>query len=672
MPSEGSPAPGRHSRRVTEVVVLTTAMLTFISFWRAGAIVLCDLASTAWYIGGIAERAIGKSSPWFILAVMAFSACMLAVYVEASSMFVRGGVYKVVKESMGGTLAKVSVSALMFDYVLTGAISSVSAGQYLAGLANASFPALRIGWRVHPDAFSVAFAVAVTLYFWRQNIRGIEESSEKAVRIIQLVSLLAIVLFSWSLYTLCSRPIELPPFSLSFGPESLGWLEGSEWMRRIGVFGVLVGLGHAFLGMSGIESLAQVYREMEAPKLKNLKCTAVFVFLFAFCLTTASTFLAVMIIPDGVRARYMDNLLSGLAMSLAGPHRWLLVLQAFVVAAGALILSGAVNTSIVGANGVLNRLAEDGVMADWFRWLHPRHGTTHRMINLVVGFQLFTILACRGDVYLLGEAYAFGVIWSFMFMVASLILLRFQDRSPREWMTPINVRAWNIQLPVGLSLIFLVLVSVALVNLFTKKVATIWGLAFTALLYAVFHFSERLNRRRAQARSERREKLNLRYQDELRAVLGDAGHPRRVLVAMRDPKNMYPLEQTLESLDKNTTDVIVLHSKRARGLHLTGEMTGMGPEEELLFSNVIALAEKHGKSVIPLMVISNDPSYAIAQAGHNLGAEEIVMAASSKLPAEMQVESLAMTWGAIGRGLAHPVKVRILKPGGVKTEFDLT
>ena len=108
-------------------------MLTFISFWRASAIVLSDLASSAYYAGGDAEKVIGKSAPWFILAVMLFSYCVRALYIESSSMFVRGGVYRVVKEAMGGGLAKFSVSALLFDYVLTGPISAVSAGQYLAG-----------------------------------------------------------------------------------------------------------------------------------------------------------------------------------------------------------------------------------------------------------------------------------------------------------------------------------------------------------------------------------------------------------------------------------------------------------------------------------------------------------------------------------------------------------
>ena len=121
------------TKPAVKVFVATTVMLTFISFWRASAIVLSDLASSAYYAGGDAEKVIGKSAPWFILAVMLFSYAVRALYIESSSMFVRGGVYRVVKEAMGGTLAKFSVSALLFDYVLTGPISAVSAGQYLAG-----------------------------------------------------------------------------------------------------------------------------------------------------------------------------------------------------------------------------------------------------------------------------------------------------------------------------------------------------------------------------------------------------------------------------------------------------------------------------------------------------------------------------------------------------------
>src|SRR5690242_17825324 len=178
------------------IVVATSVMLTFISYWRAAAIVLNDLGSSAFYAAGIAEQAIGKSAPWFIVAVMLFSFTVRAVYVESCSMFVRGGVYRVVKEALGGTLAKMSVSALMFDYILTGPISGVSAGQYIAGLINDVFATAEThGWipralhslfrgtpHVSVNATAVVFALAVTIYYWRENTKGIQESSEKALR----------------------------------------------------------------------------------------------------------------------------------------------------------------------------------------------------------------------------------------------------------------------------------------------------------------------------------------------------------------------------------------------------------------------------------------------------------------------------------------------------------
>src|SRR5918911_1051822 len=122
-------------RRAAQVIVVGSVMFTFISYWRTAAVVLCDLASTAYYIGGIVEQSIGKAAPWFILAVMCFSYCVRWVYIESCSMFVRGGVYRVVRTAMGGFMGKPAVSALIFDYVLTGPISSVSAGQYLVSLA---------------------------------------------------------------------------------------------------------------------------------------------------------------------------------------------------------------------------------------------------------------------------------------------------------------------------------------------------------------------------------------------------------------------------------------------------------------------------------------------------------------------------------------------------------
>src|SRR6202795_1982428 len=159
----------------THVIVATSVMLSFMSFWRAAAIVLNDLGSSAYYVGGITERAIGRSAPWFVLGVMLFSYAVRAVYVESCAMFTRGGVYRVVKEAMGGTLAKLSVSALMFDYILTGPISGVAAGQYIVGLTNQLLQLVHVPMTIPTAAGSAVIAIGITLYFWHQNILGIEE-----------------------------------------------------------------------------------------------------------------------------------------------------------------------------------------------------------------------------------------------------------------------------------------------------------------------------------------------------------------------------------------------------------------------------------------------------------------------------------------------------------------
>ena len=94
----------------------------------------------------------------------------------------------------------------------------------------------------------------------------------------------------------------------------------TNWLSLIGVLGILIAFGHSILAMSGEETLAQVYREVEVPKLKNFKRAAFIVFVYSLVLTVGISFLAVMLIPDKERmALYSDNLIGGLAMSVVGP-----------------------------------------------------------------------------------------------------------------------------------------------------------------------------------------------------------------------------------------------------------------------------------------------------------------------------------------------------------------
>ena len=240
----------------------------------------------------------------------------------------------------------------------------------------------------------------------------------------------------------------------------------------LGLIGILMAFGHSFLAMSGEESLAQVNRELEYPKHTNLMKAGMVIFVYSLLFTSLVSFFAYALIPDNVRPHYFDNMISGISMNLVGPMPLKLIFQAFIVVVGFLMLAGAVNTAIIGSNGVLNRVSEDGVLTDWFRAPHKKFGTTFRMINMIVVLQLLTIIGSRGNVYVLGEAYAFGVIWSFAFKALAVLVLRFKDKSPREWKVPLNIRLDGNEIPLGLGIIAALLFSVAGINLITKEVAT--------------------------------------------------------------------------------------------------------------------------------------------------------------------------------------------------------
>jgi amino acid transporter len=755
--------PETGTRRAVNVLVVSSVALAFISFWRAAAIVLCDLASTAYYIGGISEQAIGKAAPWFILGVMLFSYAVRAVYVESCTMFTRGGVYRVVKDAIGGGLAKLSVSALMFDYILTGPISAVAAGQYMVGLF---VDMLNLALRhfghapVDPTSFkhlvnaaTVVLAIFITIYFWRANIVGMHESSDKALRIMQLTTVMGVAIIFWSILTIFMKhiPVHAPPLHPVFtdsavpgtgNESSKGWLEA--FPKIIAALGILMAFGHTLLAMSGEESLAQVNREIEAPKLKNLLRAGFVIFLYSMLLTSLISFFAIFIIPDGKRVKtmvvlnnhpaevqgkdyvevdylrehdadhsrdwgivmnrwtdpkgeehidrtgqviqldanhhvqrddggYRDNLINGLVQYLSGPPLLKIIMECFVVTVGFLILAGAVNTSMVGSNGVLNRLAEDGVLTPWFQHPHKRFGTTHRLINLITVLQLIVIVVSFGDVDTLGEAYAFGVIWSFVFMTMSMAFLRFKDRSPRQYRVPLNIherdKSGELDIPIGIFTVFLILASTAMINLLTKKTATIWGVGFTVTFLTVFIIVERISHRRHGGKHLHLEQFNEHSSDGLSIEALGLKHPKPVLVAARGPNSLPVLAKILQETDTNERDVVVVTCKvlPARTLGVTPQETSVDEHDRDLLTKIVTIAEQVGKEVHPVVLPTNNPLFAIATAARDLKANEVVLGVSEKMHAETQLEQFALAWGSatadpMYSDIAHDMTVRIVGP----------
>jgi hypothetical protein len=425
--------------------------------------------------------------------------------------------------------------------------------------------------------------------------------------------------------------------------------------------------------MSGEETLAQVYREIEHPKLKNLEKTGLIIFVYSLMFTSLVSFFAVMIIPDNARHQYFDNLIGGLAMYVVGPVPLRLAFRTFAVVVGILILSGALNTAIVGSNGVLNRVSEDGVLTDWFRHPHPRFGTSHRIINMVVVLQLLVIIVSRGDLIFLGNLYAFGVVWSFAMKGLAVLVLRYTEpEQQREFRVPMNLRIGGVELPIGLGLITLLLIGIAVVNLLTKPDATVSGIAFSLVLFAVFTTSERIIRRRGSYHKEL-DQFHLAPAEELSPQAVGA-RPGNILVPVRDYNTLYNLASVLARIDPHRQDVVVLHvhllARSGSGEHALVPEQLVGVTEQQLFTRALSVAEKNGKTVHLAVVAATDVWDGILRAAQSLQSSTVVLGLSAKVPVAEEARQAGAAWEGLIPPKPH-LTLEIYTPGGEEHIFYL-
>jgi nucleotide-binding universal stress UspA family protein len=302
------------------------------------------------------------------------------------------------------------------------------------------------------------------------------------------------------------------------------------------------------------------------------------------------------------------------------------------------------------------------VLLDWFRKPHRRFGTTFRIINLIAILQVITILLSRGNVYLLGEAYAFGVVWSFFLKSLGVLVLRYH-RHDQEYKFPWNIQLGGKEIPIGLGLTTLVLFLVAIANLFSKEIATKSGVAFTAVFFVIFTISERINARKQANRPLGLEEFNLVMRPEIDSRTVHA-RPGCVLVAVREYKRMVHLHNVLEKTNLRRHDIVVMTvrpvSAGAAEYELSNQQLFSDYERELL-SRVVTMAEKAGKTVDLLVVPGVDPFDAMVQTAANLKASRLVTGVSEKMDSEELARRIGLAWEKLPEP-RHPFSLEIITP----------
>src|ERR1019366_1210968 len=260
--------------------------------------------------------------------------------------------------------------------------------------------------------------------------------------------------------------------------------------------------------------------------------------------------------------------------------------------------------------------------------------------------QIATILLSRGDIFILGEAYAFGVMWSFSMKGLAVLVLRYTEPGHRDFRVPFNLKIGNTEIPIGLALITLTLLAICVINIFTKQVATISGVGFTIIFFAVFEITEKITRKRGAAHSEL-DQFNLQYGEDvtLRNVDVKTGN---ILVPVSNYHALYHLDEVLSRVSRDRRDVVVLHVRLLARMS-TGEFELQQDQlfssnEQFLFTKVLSLAEKRGESVHLIVVTANDLWDGVLRAARNLGSSRIVLGRSAKFTGPDLARDVGLAW----------------------------
>jgi magnesium transporter len=636
-------------RRRVRVVLSSTALLSFMSVRKAAALALAQLGAAAFFIAGVSTAVLGVHAGWFVLAAVVLAAFVRAIDIESWAVFIPGGFVGRVEYAFGPSLAGAAAATVLTERFVLAALTAVIAGHYASGVAVTAIAGLRLTGLLRPEDFATMLAVVIVGLLWIRARVGLDLRSDTIARGVWIGVGVLVVTVVWSLASAIQAAAPLGVLvSLPAPAPTLRWYLDAGLTCLLGLCLTLPTIG-------GGEALAQAAHELQPPRVQALRRTALLTLVFALFVTTLTTFLFVLLVPAAEQGAWISAPLAGLAQHLAAP-RWVRdVLAIALVLSAVLMLVPAAHAALGDAEHMLEGLSTKGILPEGLAALHSRFGTPARAIDVAAAATILIILAGSGRVEWLGRAYAIAVAAGVILKAATLVRLRRKRRESKPFKAALNLQLGRREFPLGVIGCGLLVGSSATAAIARGDGPSIATLALLGGLTVLFTFGGREVEARAVADSPATLDLLPAAELSLDQVDVRAGN---VLVPVRNPRALSHLSAALQT--SRDRDVVVM-TVRLVGLDVAEDAAtdaAPTPAEQRLLSEVIAVAERQGRSVRLLIVPAHNVFDAIVSTIVRLRSSDVHVGESSTLSADEQARLLGDAWERATK--PEPLDVRLV------------
>jgi magnesium transporter len=639
-----SPQSGPSGR--VRVVLSATALLSFVSVWKAAALAIAELGAAAFFVTGVAEP-LGALAPWLILGMCAVGAFVRAIDIESWGLFVPGGTIGRARLAFGSGGARLASASLLGERLLLAALGCGVAAHYGAGLVVSRVE----GGGLATEEFTVVLAVVLVGLLWIRARVGFDLDADAIAQGVWVGVGVLTVIAVWGVVTLIRDEV-------LFGRIATLPFE------RMPVRNYFLALALVLPVVGGGDVLASSAHELRPPRVDALRRTARLVVIFSFIAIGAGAFLFRGLVVDG--RPWGEAPFVGLALALAGPT-WIRVTASVgVVVAAFLIMVPASRGAIADAEQILRRLASDGLAPDILAQPHPRFGTFARAIDVSAGSAVAILLISGGRVDWLARAYAFAVGVALMLKVGALVRLRRTRPQPKPFTTSVNWQVRGRELPVGLFAVGAIAALASLGALAVGDGPTIAAAGLLTVLSATITAPAR-----TRPDTEAAEDIDILPSAD--AFLGEASaRPGSVLVTVRNPHAISHVAAAIQAAGDR--DIVVM-TARLIGVDVDDEDAASRGElsapERRLFARIVALGEHHNRQIQLLIVPAHNVPDAVVATAVRLRSSDIYVGESATLSSSDQARLVGEAWESAAKPEGLDVRLVIYHHSGRTDTYHL-